>query len=387
MFPLQANVLPRDPMEDTADRSLRLCFSVTWSLLSTPYGAAKAQEPASSRKAPLRTTSVPTNLEPPPIISGPSVPDFPASPKASEQWEMVIPKMSRPVADIPPAALPSRSARSTMPVVKAPSIVASSETFVLGSKRWAPTESEVSPPHSAEPSAPDLGLGTLLRPSESFWSRLPATLRIGIAAVASTAIISGIFLLSGDASSGPRDAVPAPPSQPTVVEAGPALSTDTRWIADWFADGPKFRPLRHVDVLDGSLTMSDYRVEFQGQIDHGAIGWVFRANGRGNFYVEKVAVISQGPKPDLALVRFAVVDGKEQPRTQLPLPIRASLETMYRIRMDAVGSQFSTWLQDQKVDQWTDDQIKSGGVGLYYDRGDSARLRGSMRVIPLKVKR
>jgi hypothetical protein len=54
--------------------------------------------------------------------------------------------------------------------------------------------------------------------------------------------------------------------------------------------------------------------------------------------------------------------------------------------MDAVGNRFTTWIQDQKVDEWTDNQIDAGGVGLYYDNGDSAKLRDTLNVIPLKLK-
>jgi hypothetical protein len=54
--------------------------------------------------------------------------------------------------------------------------------------------------------------------------------------------------------------------------------------------------------------------------------------------------------------------------------------------MDIVGNRFTTWVQDTKVDQWTDDQIGAGGVGLYYESGDSAKLRDTLNVIPLKLK-
>ena len=54
--------------------------------------------------------------------------------------------------------------------------------------------------------------------------------------------------------------------------------------------------------------------------------------------------------------------------------------------MDIVGDKFTTWIQDQKVDQWTDSQLAVGGVGLYYDSGDSAKLRDTLNVIPLKRK-
>ena len=62
-------------------------------------------------------------------------------------------------------------------------------------------------------------------------------------------------------------------------------------------------------------------------------------------------------------------------------------DTMYKIRFDAVGDHFTTYVQDEKVDEWTDDRVKTGGVGLYSERGEVATLKGGMSVLPLVVKR
>jgi hypothetical protein len=43
-------------------------------------------------------------------------------------------------------------------------------------------------------------------------------------------------------------------------------------------------------------------------------------------------------------------------------------------------------VQDNKVDQWTDGQLAAGGVGLYYENGESAKLRDTLNVIPLTRK-
>jgi hypothetical protein len=133
------------------------------------------------------------------------------------------------------------------------------------------------------------------------------------------------------------------------------------------------------------LTQRDYRLVFEGQIESGALGWVFRAAEK-SFYVEKIQVVTPGREPVVALVRFAVINGQEQPRVQVPLSIHAHLDTMYKVRMDVVGDRFTTWVQDEKVDQWTDGQLPAGGVGLYYDSGDSAKLRDTLNVIPVRRK-
>jgi hypothetical protein len=44
-------------------------------------------------------------------------------------------------------------------------------------------------------------------------------------------------------------------------------------------------------------------------------------------------------------------------------------------------------VQDQKVDDWTDDRIKTGGTGLYSEDGERAALRSSFKVVPLIRKK
>jgi len=215
--------------------------------------------------------------------------------------------------------------------------------------------------------------------SSGFWSKLPAAGKIGVAAVVVLAVAGVIGLAmkgSGTAaSSGPR-----------VVEAGPALPTpDSGWITDWGAD-PGVRRQRQISVLRPSLNLTDYRMQFQGQIDTKALGWVFRAMDPKNFYVTKLEIVKPGINPAVALVRFAVINGEEEPRSQFPLTMPVRLDTMYKIRFDVVGNHFTTWVQDQKVDDWTDDRLKTGGVGLYSERGERSSLKGAVSIVPLVVK-
>jgi hypothetical protein len=73
-------------------------------------------------------------------------------------------------------------------------------------------------------------------------------------------------------------------------------------------------------------------------------------------------------------------------RAQLPLQLHVRRDTMFHIRFDAVGSHFTTYVQDEKVDEWSDDRVKTGGVGTYSDLGEAAALKG-VQVVPLIIKR
>jgi hypothetical protein len=94
-----------------------------------------------------------------------------------------------------------------------------------------------------------------------------------------------------------------------------------------------------------------------------------------------------GLEPSVAVVRYAVIKGEERPRAQFPLNLPLRIDTLYKIRFDALGDHFTTWVQDQKVDEWTDGQLKKGGVGLYSDRGERIDLKGTLRVAPLVIKK
>lgn len=227
---------------------------------------------------------------------------------------------------------------------------------------------------------PDLGLPSLSMPaSGGVWSRLPAAGKIAAAAVlvlVAASLIGLVMKGSGTAAS----------TGPHIVEAGPALpAAASGWITDWGAESG-VRRQRQISVLRPSLNLTDYRMEFQAQIESKAIGWVFRAMDSKNFYVSKLEIVKPGLKPAVALVRFAVINGEEQPRSQLPLTMAVRLDTMYKIRSQVAGDHFTTWVQDQKVDDWTDDRIKTGGVGLYNERGEQASLKGGVSVVPLVIK-
>jgi hypothetical protein len=226
---------------------------------------------------------------------------------------------------------------------------------------------------------PDLGLPSLnMEASSSFWSRLPVAGKAGLAIVV-VAAIAGVFFLmkSGgtSAAAGPR-----------IVEAPAITGAEGGWITDWGAE-PGVRKAHEISVLKPSLNMTDYRIEFEAQIETKALGWIYRAQDAKNYYVSKLEIVKPGLSPTVALVRYAVVNGEELAHSQFPLTMSVRLDTMYKIRFDAIGDHFTTWVQDQKVDDWTDERLKTGGVGLFSDRGERISLKGSMRVAPLVIKK
>jgi hypothetical protein len=155
------------------------------------------------------------------------------------------------------------------------------------------------------------------------------------------------------------------------------------WIDDW-ANSAKSK--RHISLLSGSAKLSDYRLEFQAQIETKAIGWIFRGLNPRNYYVTKLEIVTPGLEPTIALVHFAVVDGQDENRVVVPLPMKVRVDTTYKIRFDAIGNHFTTWVQDQKIAEWTDSRFGSGGVGFLSERDEKAAMQGAVNVVPLVPK-
>ncbi len=237
-------------------------------------------------------------------------------------------------------------------------------------------ESATSNPEPKPADPVDLGLPKLtIEPAG-----MPTSRRIAIAAGA-VVFVAGVafFALRGGSST-------VVAKGPQVVTGAPLPAVDSGWITDWGAE-PGVRREHDISVLRPSLNLSDYRIEFQAQIENKALGWVFRARDGKNYYVGKLEIVTPGLEPIIAVVHYPVLNGEAQQRSQVPLPMKVRLDTVYKIRFDALGDHFTTWVQDQKVDDWTDDRLKAGGVGLFNDRGERMSLDGGVSVLPLVIKR
>jgi hypothetical protein len=219
-----------------------------------------------------------------------------------------------------------------------------------------------------------------LKTTESAWTKLSGGVKIGIAAAAIVAI-SGIGYLVTRGNGKPAADARATVSSAPTVASGVAISGG--WIDDW-ANAAKSR--RHISVLSGSAKLSDYRLEFQAQIETKAIGWIFRGLNPRNYYVTKLEVVTPGLEPTIALVHFAVVDGQDEDRVSIPLPMKVRIDTTYKIRFEAFGNHFTTWIQDQKIADWTDSRFGSGGVGFFSERDEKAAMQGTVNVVPLVPK-
>jgi hypothetical protein len=123
-----------------------------------------------------------------------------------------------------------------------------------------------------------------------------------------------------------------------------------------------------------SLSFSDYRLEFFGQIERKGMGWAVRAADPKNYYAMEFKVIEPGLRPVLAAVHYPVLGGNRGNPVETPLSVMIHNRTPYHVAVDVKGNRVTTSIEGEEVDSWTDDSLKVGGVGFFSDAGESAHL-------------
>jgi hypothetical protein len=143
---------------------------------------------------------------------------------------------------------------------------------------------------------------------------------------------------------------------------------------DWAIEGGHVRPTS-LRVWKPSTSLSNYEMEFMGQIERKSIDWAFRASDVKNYYATKLIITKPGPLPNAGLVRFIVLDGRERERVELPLPLTLERGVDYRVRVSVRGGRFLTSVNGQLVSSWMDNRLSRGGVGFFSEDGESALLK------------
>jgi hypothetical protein len=249
----------------------------------------------------------------------------------AKEWEMVLPRMKRP-ATLAPSGPPQIAPQSQRPFPDAD-----------------PAAPAVAPPSFA--SASDRGARRWLFPAV-------AALLLPLA--------YGTLRWTEQRSS------------PSAGIADTAEMGGAGWISEWASDSTGSARGRQISLYRPSMMMSDYRLEFLGRIERKSLGWVFRAVDSRNYYAGKL----EASPPGLAITRFAVIRGVEGPHIQRMLAIPAGPGTLLKVRLDAGGPRFTVYVQNQLVDEWQDEQLKSGGVGFLNEREERAQVTSVQIAFP-----
>ena len=146
------------------------------------------------------------------------------------------------------------------------------------------------------------------------------------------------------------------------------------WAQSWRISRAGYARPGRLALYQPSMQMRDYHVEFLMQIEKQAVGFAYRATDRENFYATKITLAKPGPLPVLSLVRYPVIGGREGPKVEVPIRVLLHNNTPYRVQLTVNGKGFSTSIEGQLVDFWTDDRLQAGGFGFFSDTGESARV-------------
>jgi hypothetical protein len=123
-----------------------------------------------------------------------------------------------------------------------------------------------------------------------------------------------------------------------------------------------------------SMAMSDYKLEFTAQILTGSVGFVVRGADERNYQAVQLKTTKRGPLPTVTIVRWAVIDGKESDKHEIPLPLNVTADTLYHVGLDVKGQSFTLMVQGKLVDSWSDERFETGGAGFFGGKGDRALI-------------
>jgi hypothetical protein len=159
------------------------------------------------------------------------------------------------------------------------------------------------------------------------------------------------------------------------------------WVEGWGGDPAGTHAGRQITIYRPSLKLSDYRLEFQASIDAKSVGWVFRAADPENYYAMKLMTVASGLTTKVALFKYLVVNGKQTQVGRVPIDLAVQPDTVFSVRQDIRGPQFTTYIQGQQVDSWTDDQLKIGGAGFLNEREERGKVKSvSIRYLSASAK-
>ena len=147
------------------------------------------------------------------------------------------------------------------------------------------------------------------------------------------------------------------------------------WARSWSYDASGFVRTGGLALLAPMRDLTDYRMEFLGQIERRSMGWVVRAADLRNYYALKLTIVGDGPVPEVALIRYPVINGVAGPASQQILPLDVRGDTVYRVQTEVRDDYFAVIVQGKVVDSWTDGRLKRGSIGLFSGKGELARVR------------
>jgi hypothetical protein len=322
---------------------VRFRFPVTWACLSAPMQVALLDAPL--RESPVFTAPAPPlTHQPAPVIlpNRPIREPMPAPPPAGAQWEMVVPKMSRP----------------TRPQIEAPR--AEPSLAELSGAQTPPTAPALlAAVESEHMAAPFFNSG-----SASHFEWKPALIAAGTLGI----LIAGAGLAT-------RSWTHAGPEQSGVSRNSGAAVQNAGWEREPAKFAPGSKQDRQLVLYHARASAPDYRLEYEWIPSSKGVGWVFRATDSANYYAARLSLVPWKTTPTLSVEHFAVINGVEGPHTRNFVPLDDGNASTIKIRMDAIQAAFALYVQNFPVDRWIDARLPNGNAGFYQEKNESPAVR------------
>jgi hypothetical protein len=352
--------------------------------------AAKAA--ALSETKPATPAAPPARTQAPPSKGAPAgkpaarltQPKQPSQPARQSQPSAAKPPESRPVA-APKAPAPktevTKPAASPVTDAPRPSVAAVTPKATPPEKepQPKPAPEDVAAKRPADKPRPlveqakpldDVPHFDIAQPGNTSWAG-SLKMKLGIAIVL-LVIACAYFLGWG----GGKARKPAGANPVSSDGSGPSIIMgEGGWVEGWAGDPNGMHAGRQITIYRPSLKLSDYRLEFEASIDTKSVGWVFRAADPDNYYAMKLMLVSSGLSPKIALFKYLVANGRQTQVGRVPIDLPVQADTVFNVRVDVRGPQFTTYLQGQQVDGWTDDQLKTGGAGFLNERDERGKVK------------
>jgi hypothetical protein len=333
-------------------------FPITWSYLIDP--PQKTQKPAK-------------------VSSGSAVPPINTSntPKATKP---VPPRVPEVVVD---PAQPAQALAVVVPTV-IPSVVPTDRSAKLGAEPRKPSQPETKwemvIPKMVRPLAPRVSRPQrALSPAPKIAEAAPveAPTEISFYADSETSFVPRRWKMIGLSAAvvvvGCAIAWVRPGSQPNAASE-PANTSSGTWSRRTAYVTGSSAP-REILVYSGSDNLKNYRIEFSWVPEPRGVGWIFRATDSANYYAARLRLVQAGAIPTLSAEHFAVVKGVEGPHSRKVITLSRALSGV-SVRMDATGPAFTLYLQGNPADYWTDERFEAGSLGFYEERGERPVLQG-----------
>jgi hypothetical protein len=292
-------------------------------------------------------------------------PSQPAKPVTASAWQKPQATPAAKPAETPATGAPPKASNGAKKGAETANKESASMEAAAPSKTKAPA-TDAPKKSTEETEVPSFGIA----PAEnSLWAAHKTKIIIAVAVL----VIALIAYLVVGGKSGSSTGKPA-----VADQAGPSIMVGAGgWQEGWAGDLAGEHLGRQITIYRPSLKLSDYRIEFQGEVETKSLGWVFRAADPQNYYAMKLAAVTPGLTPKIALFKYIIADGHQSQVGRVPIDIQAHLDTIYKIRVDVRGTTFATYVQGQLVDTWNDDQLKTGGVGFLNEREERGKVKSA----------